>query len=111
LSVILWILILLVFTVTHLRFMLCKYALLCYNDLTVVEAIGVGRAAVRGRLLLLVNRLLKKCAYYIILIGSFWLMRNIKRQKSESFALMAMRWVEQGRNLYFTEKARKSLDK
>lgn len=112
LTVILWIGIVIVLMVTYLNFIFCKYALLRYEELSVLESIGIGRFAVRGRFLTLCFYLLENYTYYILLIGSLGHLKKIlKKYRKESFSTFAVRWVEQGRILYFRKKARKALDK
>ncbi len=112
LTVILWICVLAVLAVTYLSFMLCKYALLQYEELSVFESIQIGRLAVRGRFFALCFCLLQKYTYYILLVGSFGaLAKVLESHKKEPFSMLAIRWVEQGRTLYFKKKARKALDK
>ncbi len=105
LSVLLWICVLFVLIVTYLRFMLCKYALLRYEELSALEAIRIGRLAMSGRFFQFCFRVLQNYSYYILLIGSFGLLyRFLKKRRSEPFINLAMRWVSDGRRLYFIKK-------
>lgn len=109
LSVMLWVCVLVVLIVTFLRFMLCKYALLRYEELSPIEAIRIAHLAVAGRFFLFCFRLLQNYSYYILFYGSFGLLhRFLKKHKSSSFCSLAMRWVEQGRELYFWKKVKGS---
>ncbi len=105
LSVILWISVLCVLIITHLRFMLCKYALIQYEELSAIEAIRIGRLAMSGRFFMFCFRVLQNYSYYILLIGSFGLARRfLKKRRGEPFMAFAMRLVSDGRRLYFIKK-------
>ncbi len=109
LSVLLWICVLCVLVVTHLRFMLCKYALLRYEELSALEAIRIGRLAMSGGFFKFCFRVLQNYSYYILLIGSFGLAyRFLKKRRSEPFMNFAMRKVSEGRRLYFIKNRKAS---
>ena len=109
LSVVLWICVLLVLIVTHLRFMLCKYALLRYEELSALEAIRVGRLAMSGRFFQFCFRVFQNFSYYILLVGRFGLVDCFfQKRRTEPFINFAMRWVSHGRRLYFIKKMKGS---
>ena len=102
-AVIIW------FIVTFWRFSFCKYALLRFNELTPLECLRVGLTATKGRVLQMIHSILKLYSYYILVVLSFGLLRKrLSPYRKEPFSVLAVRWVEQGRGIYFHKK---SLDK
>ena len=115
-SVLLWLSVVIILFISYLQFFLCKYALICFGELSVKEAICIGRASARGRLFLLCFRLLEKYTYYIILNRKFWIVEeSIKKIQKAIFSFdVSSLGCSGARNLFFkktkiplTNKAKK----
>lgn len=107
-SLVLWILILLMLFVLQIRFMFCKYALLCYPKLSPWEAFKVGLRATKGAIIPIIRFLLSLYCYYILVGISFGLLKKtLSSLYKEPFSSYAARAVSRARILYFREKEAK----
>lgn len=86
LSVILWSGVLLGMLIIYLRYILCKYMLLLYPDVGVLQAIRVGRRAIKGHLWRTMLFYLGYGAYCVLLILSFGLYRPARHQLFSAYA-------------------------
>lgn len=93
LSVLLWCGVLLGFLVIYLRYILCKYVLLLYPDAGVLQAIRVGRGAIRGHLLKTMLFYLRYGALSVLTVLSFGLSGRLQRR---SFSVYAAELTEAG---------------
>ncbi len=101
LSILLWSGVLLGILVIHLRYILCKYVLLLYPDAGVLQALRVGRSAIRGHLLKTMLFYLRYGAYCILIAISFGLSARIARPgKPQSFSVYACGLAEEGWRAY-----------
>lgn len=92
LSVLLWCGVLLGFLVIYLRYILCKYVLLQYPDAGVLQAIRIGRSAIRGHLLKTMLFYLCYGAACVLTVLSFGFSGRGRR----SFSVYASELVEAG---------------
>lgn len=102
-SIFIWCIILLAFLLFYVRFMFCKYALLRFEELSILEAFRIGLFATRGRLFSILRYYLTYISYYVLLFATFGLLYVfLKPYREENFSIYAMRLVEQARGDYFT---------
>lgn len=88
-----------------LRYCFCKYALLRFNELGVLESKSIGVLASKGATFSVIAFWIKKISYYILMVLSFGLLhRQLRAFGTTSFASFAVRRVEQARGTYFHQK-------
>lgn len=106
LSILLWSGVLFGMLVIYLRYILCKYVLLLYPDAGVFQALRVGRAAIKGRLLCTLLFYLRYGAYCILLVLSLgWSSRMVRPKRHKPFSLYACELVEEGWSDYCRKRS------
>ncbi len=108
LSFLVWVAVLFVMLMLYVRFMFCKYALLCYNELSSIEAYRVGLCSTKGKMVHILRQLLKIYSYYIIWAVSFGRAKLLQKMDKQTFSDFAVAYVSEGRVSYFRAKAEKS---
>ncbi len=93
LSVLLWSGVLLGMLVIYLRYILCKYVLLLYPDAGVLQALRIGRSAIKGHLARTLLFYLRYGAYCVLAVLSFGLSARIPHK---SFSVYACGLAEEG---------------
>ena len=100
LSVLLWCGVLIGFFIVFLRYVLCKYVLLCYPEVRVLQAIRVGRLAIRGNLIKTMLFYLRYATFFLLTLLSFgWFARRVGK-RHRPFSVYATELVESGWRLY-----------
>lgn len=102
LTVIEWCVVLILFFSLKLRYIMCKYALIRFPELTIIEAIRIGRYSISGRLGKTFFFYIKYLSIYIVTFLTFGLSGGIiKNRTRDSFSTYAVRTVERGREAYY----------
>lgn len=102
LTVIEWCVVLVFFFWLKMRYIMCKYALIRFPELTVIEAIRIGRYSISGRLGKTFFFYIKYLSLYIVTFLTFGLSGAvIKNRTRDSFSTYAVRTVERGREAYY----------
>ncbi len=97
LSILLWSCVLYGFILINLRYLLCKYVLLQYPAANVMQAVQVGRQAIRGKLFRTLLFYLRFCAIAVLTTLSFGLSaRFADGIYQRSFSSYACELVEKG---------------
>lgn len=108
-SVFLWLFILLMMLMLYVRFSFCKYALLRFEELTVIESFKIGLYATRGRLFKVLGYYIRYYSYYVLLFASLGLLNVfLKPFQEENFSSFAYNRVGSARNEYYFQKTRQS---
>ncbi len=105
LSVILWIGVLFLMLLSYLRYILCKYVLLCVPDAGPWQALRVGRLSLQGRLwhtLFFYLGYGARCVLSILPFGG-------RRKPRKSFSVYACELVEQGWQSYCQRRSRRAV--
>ncbi len=100
LSVILWSGVLFGIFIIFLRYVLCKYVLICYPDVRIFQAIRVARISIRGKLLRTMLFYLRYGSYVLLTLltgGVFGRSRGVKHR---TFSVYACGLVQEGWLLY-----------
>ncbi len=104
-TVLLWIIVLVCFVLIKIKFIFCKYALIRFNSLGIIEAVRVGSFCARGKLLKTARFYIKYLSIYISLILTLGISGLfMKNKKPDSFSLYAVKEVEQGIDRYFERR-------
>jgi len=98
LSIILWSGVLCGIFIIFLRYVLCKYVLLCYSDVRVFQAIRVAKLSIRGNLLRTMLFYLRYSSYVLLTLltfGAFGRLRGVKHQSFSTYACSLVRegWI------------------
>lgn len=108
LSVLLWSGVLFGMLIIYLRYILCKYVLLLYPDAGVLQALWVGRGAIRGHLLRTLFFYLRYGAYCVLTVLSFgFSTRMIRPERHKSFSVYACSLAEAGWRDYCRRRSRR----
>ena len=108
LTILLWSGVLLGMLIIYLRYILCKYVLLLYPDVGVLQALRVGRNAIKGHLMRTLLFYLRYGAYCILLVLSFGLTsRMVRPGRHKSFSAYACGLVEAGWQDYCRRRSRR----
>lgn len=99
LTVLAWCLVIIALAQVKMRYIFCKYALIRYPDLGIIECIRVGAFSIRGRILKTVAFYYKYIVMYIFTFLTFGLAE--KKRYCDSFSFYAMREVERGIERYY----------
>ncbi len=106
LSVFLWCLVLLGILLINLRYILCKYVVLCYPEIGIFQAIRVGLFSIRSRWRRTLIFYLRYAAYCLLMILTFGFAKKIvKHQKT--FSAYACELVEEGFGNYCRHRSRR----
>lgn len=96
LSVALWSVVLFSVFIIYLRYILCKYVLLEYPDASVLQAVRIGKRAIRGHFFKTLLFYLRYGAFCILNVLSFGLYARLAPMKHQSFSVYAVGLVREG---------------
>ena len=109
LSVVLWMGVLMGSLVIRLRYILCKYVLLCYPDASPRQAIAAGRLAFRGRLWRLLYFYLRYGALFLLNAFSFGASERLgEKAARRSFSAYAALLAKEGFRNYCRKRSLQS---
>ena len=106
LTIIEWCIVLAIFVIIKMRFILCKYALLRFPTLKIIETIRVCEFSIRGRIFKTILFYIKYISIYIFTFLTMGLAKAIIHNKSrDSFSTYAVRVVETGIEAYYAHRS------
>ncbi len=106
LTIIEWCIVLIIFVALKMRYIMCKYALIRYPQLKIIETLRVGEFAIRGKILKTVLFYIKYISIYIFTFLTIGLSKAIIRNKSRSsFSTYAVHVVESGIENYYNRRS------
>lgn len=106
LTIIEWCVVLAVFIILKMRFILCKYALIRFPALTIIETIRVGKFSIRGRIFKTMLFYIKYVSIYIFTFLTMGLSKAVIHNKNrDSFSTYAVRIVEMGIEEYYAHRS------
>ena len=106
LTIIEWCVVLAVFIILKMRFILCKYALIRFPALTIIETIRVGEFSIRGRIFKTMLFYIKYVSIYIFTFLTMGLSKAVIHNKNrDSFSTYAVRIVEMGIEEYYAHRS------
>ena len=100
LTVIAWCLVIVALVQVRMRYIFCKYALIRFPDLGVIECIRVGAFSIRGRIIKTITFYYKYIVMYIFTFLTLGLAD--KKRRRDSFSSYALREVERGIKRYYS---------
>lgn len=102
LTVIEWCIVIVMLMTVKMRFILCKYALIRFPELHVIESVKIGCHSISGKIGKTFLFYIKYLSLYIVTFITFGLSGGIiKNRERESFSTYAVRIVERGRESYY----------
>ena len=99
-SIILWCGFLIGLFVIFLRYVLCKYVLICYPDIRIFQAVRVARLSIRGKLLRTMFFYLRYGSYVLLTLLTFGAFGRRTRLKHRTFSAYACQLVRDGWGVY-----------
>ena len=106
LTVIEWCIVLMIFIILKMRYIMCKYALIRFPQLKIIETLRVGEFAIRGKILRTILFYIKYISIYIFTFLTMGLSKAVIRNKNrDSFSTYAVRVVESGIEGYYNRRS------
>lgn len=101
-----WCIVLIVFIVINMRYIMCKYALIRYPSLGVVECIRIAEFSIRGKIMKTVLFYIRYISKYIFTFLTMGLSNTVIRNSNrDSFSTYAVDVVENGIVAYYMKRS------